>query len=75
MTTVRKTISVTRHQDDWIKAQIAQGGYASDSEVIRELIRKAQARTRGGELSEERKAQIVANMQKHDATIQSLAVK
>jgi antitoxin ParD1/3/4 len=42
MTTVRKTITVTDTQDDWIKAQIDSGAYTNDSEVLRDLIRKAQ---------------------------------
>lgn len=44
MSTVRKTISVTDQQNDWIKTQIARGDYANDSELIRTLIRDAQAR-------------------------------
>lgn len=43
MGTKRKTISVTEHQDNWIKAQIESGGYTNDSEYIRDLIRRDQA--------------------------------
>lgn len=43
MTTVRKTITLTDKQDEWIKAQIASGAYTNDSEVMRDLIRRAQA--------------------------------
>ncbi len=74
MATVRKTIIVTDKQDAWIKAQIAKGGYTNDSEFIRELIRKAQKRCPDDDLSDERKAQILANMEKHDETIQKLAL-
>lgn len=42
VTTVRKTITVTDSQNDGIKAQIDSGAYANDSEVLRDLIRKAQ---------------------------------
>ena len=72
MSTVRKTIIVTDQQDAWIKAQIAKGGYTNDSEVIRALIRKAQKSFRDESLSEERKAQILASLHKHDDTIQKL---
>ena len=73
MTTVRKTIVVTSKQDAWIKAQIAKGGYTNDSELIRDLIRKAQSNEAEAGLSDERKAQILANMKKHEATLQKLA--
>lgn len=42
MRTVRKTITLTDSQNDWIKAQIDSGSYTNDSEVLRDLIRKAQ---------------------------------
>ncbi|MFN3314608.1 MAG: type II toxin-antitoxin system ParD family antitoxin [Hyphomonas sp.] len=42
MTTIRKTITLTDAQNDWIKAQIDSGSYTNDSEVLRDLIRKAQ---------------------------------
>jgi antitoxin ParD1/3/4 len=45
MTTVRKTITLTDTQNDWIKAQIDSGAYTNDSEVLRDLIRKAQHET------------------------------
>jgi antitoxin ParD1/3/4 len=44
MSTTRKTITVTDQQDHWIKAQIAAGEFTNDSEYIRDLIRKDQAR-------------------------------
>jgi antitoxin ParD1/3/4 len=44
MGTTRKTITVTDQQDEWIKAQIAAGGYTNDSEYVRDLIRRDQAR-------------------------------
>jgi antitoxin ParD1/3/4 len=47
MTTVRKTITLTDTQNDWIKAQIDSGAYTNDSEVLRDLIRKAQQETSG----------------------------
>ena len=42
--TTRKTITVTDQQDSWIKAQIAAGEFTNDSEYIRDLIRRDQAR-------------------------------
>lgn len=44
MSTVRKTITLTNQQDDWIKAQITAGHYTNDSEYIRDLIRREQER-------------------------------
>jgi antitoxin ParD1/3/4 len=44
MGTTRKTITVTNQQDEWIKAQIEAGGFTNDSEYIRDLIRRDQAR-------------------------------
>ena len=43
MGTTRKTITVTVQQNNWIKAQIAAGGFTNDSEYIRDLIRRDQA--------------------------------
>lgn len=42
MGTVRKTITLTEKQDDWIKAQIARGDFTTDSEYIRDLVRRDQ---------------------------------
>jgi len=44
MGTTRKTITVTEQQDEWIKARIAAGDFTNDSEYIRDLIRRDQAR-------------------------------
>jgi antitoxin ParD1/3/4 len=44
MATVRKTITLTDQQDDWIKAQVKGGHYTNDSECIRDLIRREQER-------------------------------
>ena len=44
MATTRKTITVTEQQDKWIKAQIDGGDFTNDSEYIRDLIRRDQAR-------------------------------
>jgi antitoxin ParD1/3/4 len=46
MPTIRKTITLTDQQDDWIKAQIDAGSYTNDSELIRDLIRKEQDRSK-----------------------------
>lgn len=45
METVRKTITLTRKQDAWIKAQIERGDYTNDSEYIRDLVRRDQDQT------------------------------
>lgn len=42
MSTIRKTISVTEKQEQWIKAQIAAGEFTNDSEYIRDLLRRDQ---------------------------------
>jgi len=41
---VKKSISVTDHQDSWIKTQIATGNFGNESEVVRELIRERQTK-------------------------------
>ena len=38
MGTVRKTITLTEKQDEWVKAQIANGDYTNDSEYFRDLV-------------------------------------
>ena len=45
MALVKKSITVTEQQDKWIQAQLASGNYASDSELLRDLIRKEQQRS------------------------------
>ncbi|MDY0072472.1 MAG: type II toxin-antitoxin system ParD family antitoxin [Thauera sp.] len=45
MSVVRKTISLTEQQDNWVRAQISAGHYTNDSECIRDLIRREQSRT------------------------------
>lgn len=45
MATVRKTITLTEQQNDWIAAQITAGHYTNDSEAIRDLIRREQERS------------------------------
>lgn len=45
MSTVRKTITLTEQQDQWVKAQINAGNYTNDSECIRDLIRREQGRS------------------------------
>lgn len=44
MSIVRKTITLTRKQDAWIKAQIERGDFTNDSEYIRDLVRRDQER-------------------------------
>ncbi len=45
MGTVRRTITLTDQQNDWIKAQIDAGRYTNDREYIRDLIRREQERS------------------------------
>ena len=42
MSMQRKTITVTKQQDSWIKSQVESGQYGNDSEYLRELIRHDQ---------------------------------
>ena len=44
MAMVKKSITVTDQQDNWIKTQIKMGHYGNESEVVRELIRERQLR-------------------------------
>ena len=48
---VKKTVNITDQQESWLKAQIANGQYGNDSELIRDLIRKEQGRLAEGEAS------------------------
>ncbi|CAM4304997.1 ribbon-helix-helix domain-containing protein [Pseudoalteromonas byunsanensis] len=45
MAMVKKSITVTEQQEKWMQMQLATGGYASDSELLRDLIRKEQMRS------------------------------
>ena len=50
MTMIKKSITVTVQQDEWIQAQMATGNYGTDSEVIREALREKAMRTTEVEL-------------------------
>lgn len=39
---VKKSITITHQQDDWLKNQLASGFFGNESEIIRELIRERQ---------------------------------
>ena len=43
MGTVRKSITLTETQDQWIKKQIEEGHFTNDSEYIRDLVRRDRA--------------------------------
>ena len=45
MPMVKKSITVTAAQADWLAEQIDAGRYASGSELIREALREKQQRT------------------------------
>ena len=47
MAMVKKSVTVTSSQNEWIQSQLSSGNYASDSELLRDLIRKEQARLDG----------------------------
>ena len=49
MTMMRKTITIPDAMEEWIKARIETGGYANDSEYLRDLIRRDQERHGAGE--------------------------
>ena len=42
MRTVRKSVTLTDQQDRWVTMRTADGDFTSDSEYIRELIRRDQ---------------------------------
>lgn len=44
MATIRKTITLTKQQDQWIKTQIQAGEFTNDSEYLRHLVRLDQAK-------------------------------
>ena len=46
MATIRKTITLTDAQDEWIKAQVTNGDFTNDSEYFRDLIRRDQEKER-----------------------------
>ncbi|TMM32453.1 type II toxin-antitoxin system ParD family antitoxin [Polaribacter aestuariivivens] len=43
METVRKSITFTEKQNEWIRLQIEKGDFTNDSEYIRDLVRKDQS--------------------------------
>lgn len=45
MNTLLKTITLTEQQAAWLRRQVEQGQYVDDSEAIRDLIRREQARS------------------------------
>ena len=49
MAMMRKTITIPDAMERWIKARIESGGYANDSEYLRDLIRRDQDRQRAAE--------------------------
>ena len=46
MATIRKSLTITASQEEWIKLQIENGGFANDSEYMRHLIRLDEERNR-----------------------------
>ncbi len=50
MPMVKKSITLTEKQEEWLQAQMATGSFASESEVVRDLIRREQERVEEVEL-------------------------
>lgn len=44
MTMVKRSISLTEQQAEWVRSQVESGHYGNESEVLRELIRDRVAR-------------------------------
>ena len=44
MVLVKKSVTLTQQQDEWLKRQIERGRYANESELLRDLIRREQDR-------------------------------
>ena len=47
MAVVRKTITLTNQQNDWVKSRIGCGDFTNDSEYFRDLVRRDQERSKG----------------------------
>ena len=45
MSMIKKSITITEQQEQWLQSQLASGRYASDSEVMREALREKEMRT------------------------------
>lgn len=45
MPAVRKTITLTGQQNEWVKSRISGGDFTNDSEYFRDLIRRDQDRS------------------------------
>ncbi len=46
MLTVRKSLTITQSQEEWIKFQMEKGGFANESEYLRHLIRMDEEQNR-----------------------------
>lgn len=47
---IRKTISLTEQQAEWLQSQINSGNYATESEAVRELIRRESGKDQNKEI-------------------------
>ncbi|MCB1605062.1 MAG: type II toxin-antitoxin system ParD family antitoxin [Gammaproteobacteria bacterium] len=43
MSLIKKSITITEKQNEWIKSRISFGDYGNDSEYLRDLIRRDKA--------------------------------
>jgi antitoxin ParD1/3/4 len=44
MAMIKKSITITEQQGQWMQAQMQSGNYGTDSELIREALREKQSR-------------------------------
>lgn len=65
---IRKTITVTEQQNDWIKAEMAQGHYGNESELIRDLIRARQRQNQNYAETPEEIAEVRAHLERSEAS-------
>ena len=47
---IRKTISLTEQQVEWLQSQINSGNYATESEAVRALIRRESGKDQNKEI-------------------------
>jgi len=65
MAMIKKSITITDQQNAWIEAQMAQGRYGSDSELIRDLIRERQTRLAEVEVIRAKLIEAEQSVEKH----------
>lgn len=71
MAMIRKTITISKEMERWIKTQIDEGRYAGDSEYFRDLIRRDQDSQPGGAEIATRAAPFAARQKTADEPAQA----